>query len=95
MNLSKYGVHLKPTPGLCCGRGRIAHHPVSDRTVEYSFDKPDGTESDKERMSWFEVYASEVELLRGLHEDVMPLHKDDLQAHFVLLGGIIMRLDRF
>jgi hypothetical protein len=84
---------LKQTRELSSSRNRIAHHPVELRSaakywnVSYWNVPPE---------SWFEIYLSENEQLRGRSADKsQPLLLDDLRAHLTLTRGIGELLPRF
>jgi hypothetical protein len=73
---------------LLSTRRRIAHHPVEIQRVAI----PDMDESPE---SWFEIYESQNEQLRGRSADKSPLLIDDLRAHLILTRGASAVLYRF
>jgi hypothetical protein len=88
-------------------RNRLAHRPVSNRTVFHGV-LPGATPLDPEavisgvgavadlfRFSWFESYVSEAEKLRGRHEDIQPLTTPDLSTHRVDVARAITLLEMF
>jgi hypothetical protein len=72
---------LKQIRDLLPVRNQIAHHPVEWRQmpqyVDISF-------LDTEPESWFEIYESENERMRGRSKSKSPLKVDDLKQHLRL-----------
>ncbi len=70
-------------------RNRIAHHPVTVRSVSAGDDAP------LEAMTWFELYVSDSERLRGRDNNVKTLMVDDLSRHRLAVEDVRTRLRKF
>jgi len=84
-------------------RRRIAHHPVLPMTaMKVRVTKDMMGELVKrleirhiETTTWFEIYASEAERLRGRDADTSPLKIDDLKNHCMQVRALVDQLDDF
>ena len=77
-------------------RNHIAHHPVSERNLakELNITHP-GAAQDLFDFSWYEIYVSEAERLRGRHENAKPLSVPDLANHRVTIEALTTKLEIF
>ncbi len=62
-------------------RRRIAHHPVRTNEATFSFDESDEFKDEGFSMSWYELYVSENEKLRGKDTEPKTLIITDLVDH--------------
>lgn len=83
---------LKQVRDLVPTRNRIAHHPVEVRHAAFYADV---SYLDVPPDSWFEIYESQNEQLRGRSAGKSPLLVEDLRAHLTLTGGVSSLLHRF
>jgi hypothetical protein len=73
-------------------RSRIAHQPVAWQRRAFRAGDTVGMPLIE---SWFEIYVSENESLRGRSEDWKPLRIDDLRQHLMNLNRVTGRLRQF
>jgi hypothetical protein len=88
-DVKKWNQLRKDIGSLLPTRNKIAHHPIFPRQIDT------GGMGLLDGMTWYEIYVSEAERLRGRHEDTKPLMAPDLSAHRLAVHGITRRLEEF
>jgi hypothetical protein len=88
-DVKKWDQLRKDIGNLLPVRNRIAHHPITPKKIDT------GGLGMLDKMSWYEIYVSDAERLRGRHEDTKPLMTPDLSAHRLAVHGVTRRLELF